>query len=135
MLSLSPISQQMVPSIRRSKVCFTSMYIIRYLMPERRCNSYCVGHCHLIPAHRRAEIAYRHVASPLVVDSKDIENDLLKPAVRGTTGILRAATSANTVKAVVITSSFGAAADLSKGFRPGYTYTTVCLLRLIENRV
>ncbi|EIN04661.1 aldehyde reductase II [Punctularia strigosozonata HHB-11173 SS5] len=64
-----------------------------------------------------------HIASPIIVNPKDVENDLLKPAIRGTTGILRSAKASGTVKAVVITSSFGSAADISKGLRPGYIYT------------
>lgn len=66
-----------------------------------------------------------HIASPLPQNVRDVETDLLQPAIRGTLNILKAATKAGTVKAVVVTSSFAAMADNSKGWYPGHTYTSV----------
>jgi nucleoside-diphosphate-sugar epimerase len=52
------------------------------------------------------------------------ERDLLDPAVKGTTEVLKSVQEHNpTVKRVVITSSFASIVDLSKGARPGYTYS------------
>ncbi|KAF2805675.1 NAD(P)-binding protein [Mytilinidion resinicola] len=65
-----------------------------------------------------------HTASPFVMDVEDNERDLLNPAVKGTTEILKAIKKNNPiVKRVVITSSFAALVDLSQGTRVGYTYT------------
>lgn len=64
-----------------------------------------------------------HVASPFTFAIQDNEKDLLIPAKEGTLNILRAATTQSSVKRVVITSSCAAMFDLSKGIRPGYTYT------------
>jgi nucleoside-diphosphate-sugar epimerase len=50
--------------------------------------------------------------------------DLIDPAVIGTTSILQAIVKgAPTVKKVILTSSFAAVCDPSKGSRPGYVYT------------
>ena len=50
--------------------------------------------------------------------------DLIDPAVIGTTGILRSIKkSAPSVKHVVITSSFAAIVQASKGFWPGHAYS------------
>ncbi|KAF7965729.1 hypothetical protein HWV62_42040 [Athelia sp. TMB] len=64
-----------------------------------------------------------HVASPLLIGAKDVANDLLKPAMQGTVGVLQSALTSPSVKAVVITSSFGAIFDPAHGWRPGHTYT------------
>jgi len=65
-----------------------------------------------------------HTASPYTFAIKDVQKDLLDPAIKGTTGILRSIKAhAPTVKRVIITSSFAAMIDRSKGFRPGYTYS------------
>jgi len=67
-----------------------------------------------------------HTASPFHYNVTDIKKDLLDPAVIGTTGILHAIKkNAPTVKSVVITSSFAAIIDASKGHRPGYAYSEV----------
>ncbi|KAI4165102.1 MAG: hypothetical protein LQ342_001379 [Letrouitia transgressa] len=64
-----------------------------------------------------------HTASPFTTQVEDNERDLLEPAIKGTTEILKAVKAhAPQVKRVVITSSFAAIVDLSKGLRPGYTY-------------
>lgn len=56
--------------------------------------------------------------------SQNPEEDLLKPAILGTTQLLRAVHKYGpTVKRVVITSSFASVVDSSKGLRPGYVYT------------
>jgi hypothetical protein len=60
----------------------------------------------------------------LSFNRNDIKNDLLIPAIHGTTEILKAVNShAPTVKRVIITSSFASLADGSKGDRPGYAYS------------
>ncbi|KAF2489378.1 NAD(P)-binding protein [Lophium mytilinum] len=65
-----------------------------------------------------------HTASPFVMEVENNERDLLDPAVKGTTEILKAIKKNNpAVKRVVITSSFAAIVDISKGNRPGHTYT------------
>jgi len=65
-----------------------------------------------------------HTASPFVMNVEDNERDLLNPAIKGTTSVLTSIQKNNPhVKRVVITSSFAAIVDLSKGPRPGYTYT------------
>ncbi len=46
-----------------------------------------------------------HIASPIAFESDDYERDVIAPAVKGTTGILRSALRAPTVKRIVITSS------------------------------
>ncbi|PVH83970.1 NAD(P)-binding protein [Cadophora sp. DSE1049] len=65
-----------------------------------------------------------HIASPLVVGPKNVEEDLLIPAIQGTTSILNSAAKqkSGTLKHVVITSSFAAVFDAAKGWRPGYAY-------------
>ena len=65
-----------------------------------------------------------HVASPIIFDSKNWEEDLLKPAIHGTTSLLTSALSCPTLKAVVITSSIVTVMDHKYGLRPGYTYTS-----------
>lgn len=65
-----------------------------------------------------------HTASPFVLDVKDFENDLLVPAIKGTNRVLEAVHAhAPQVRRVVVTSSFAAIGDPTKGLNPGYTYT------------
>ena len=65
-----------------------------------------------------------HTASPFVLQVEDNERDLLDPAIKGTTEILKAVQKyAPQVKRVVITSSFSAIIDQTQGARPGYTYS------------
>jgi NADPH-dependent methylglyoxal reductase len=65
-----------------------------------------------------------HTASPFVLSPKDIPAELLDPAMKGVTSILDAAKEYGTqVKRFVLTSSFAANLDMSKGTRPGYTYS------------
>ena len=65
-----------------------------------------------------------HTASPFHFNTKDIQKDLLDPAIIGTTGILKSIKAhAPTVKRVVITSSFAAILDGSKGTWPEHTYS------------
>jgi len=65
-----------------------------------------------------------HTASPFHFKATDVQKDLLDPAVIGTTGILKSIKKhAPTVKRVVITSSFAAVVDHSKGTRPEHTYS------------
>ncbi|OCK82210.1 NAD(P)-binding protein [Lepidopterella palustris CBS 459.81] len=65
-----------------------------------------------------------HTASPFHFNVTDTKKDLIDPAVIGTTGILKAIKkSAPTVKRVVITSSFAAIINLTKGTWPEHTYS------------
>ncbi|KAK3167213.1 hypothetical protein OEA41_010339 [Lepraria neglecta] len=65
-----------------------------------------------------------HTASPFVMQVENNERDLLDPAIKGTTEILKAIKKyAPQVKRVVITSSFAAIVDPKQGARPGYTYS------------
>lgn len=60
----------------------------------------------------------------LVLENSLTRQDLLDPAVIGTTGILKSIKkNAPTVKQVVITSSFAAIVNPSKGFWPGHEYS------------
>ncbi|KAF8608362.1 putative dihydroflavonal-4-reductase [Ceratobasidium sp. AG-I] len=65
-----------------------------------------------------------HTSSPFSFEVADVKNDLLLPAIQGTTEILKAAKEYGlTVKRVVVTSSFASISDPTKGDRPGYVYT------------
>ncbi|KAH0369333.1 putative cinnamoyl-CoA reductase, partial [Aureobasidium melanogenum] len=65
-----------------------------------------------------------HNASPFAFNVRDNEKELLEPAIQGTKGCLEAVKKfAPQVRRVVVTSSFAAIVDMSKGMRPGYTYT------------
>jgi nucleoside-diphosphate-sugar epimerase len=56
-----------------------------------------------------------HVASPFHYKAQDNKTGYLDPAIKGTTGILETALKAPRVKRVVVTSSFAAILDLSRG--------------------
>lgn len=72
-----------------------------------------------------------HVASPFHFNVTNPEKDLLLPAINGTESVLKAAHKYNStqndekkqIKRIIITSSFAAVNDSSKGLRPGYVYT------------
>ncbi|KAJ9138809.1 Methylglyoxal reductase (NADPH-dependent) gre2 [Pleurostoma richardsiae] len=65
-----------------------------------------------------------HTASPFHYNVKDVQKELLDPAIIGTTGILKSIKkSAPTVKKVVITSSFAAIGNRAKGNWPEHTYS------------
>ncbi|EHK25846.1 uncharacterized protein TRIVIDRAFT_32650 [Trichoderma virens Gv29-8] len=64
-----------------------------------------------------------HAASPFNLEPKNNEEDLLKPAIRGSVAILDATLRyGKDVKRVVVTSSHASVADVSKGKRAGYVY-------------
>jgi NADPH-dependent methylglyoxal reductase len=64
-----------------------------------------------------------HAASPFNLQPKNNEEDLLKPAIRGSVAILDAALRyGKDVKRVVVTSSHASVADVTKGKRVGYVY-------------
>lgn len=65
-----------------------------------------------------------HIASPLIVGATDAEQDVLKPAIGGTTSLLKSALNMSTLQAVVITSSFAAVHDPMHGLHPEKTYTS-----------
>ncbi|QRV84238.1 NADPH-dependent methylglyoxal reductase GRE2 protein [Ceratobasidium sp. AG-Ba] len=68
--------------------------------------------------------AVLHTSSPFVFDVKDITNELLLPAINGTTEILKSVKAHGpSVKRVVVTSSFASIVDLAQGNRPGYAYS------------
>ncbi|KIX92847.1 uncharacterized protein Z520_11511 [Fonsecaea multimorphosa CBS 102226] len=65
-----------------------------------------------------------HTANPFILNPKDNEEELLKPSINGVLNILKAgATQGPTLRRVVLTASFASILDLSRGLRPGYTYT------------
>lgn len=64
-----------------------------------------------------------HLASPFSYNATDFETQLLRPAVEGTTTILKACLEEPNIKRVIITSSFAAVFDSSKGLQPGVVYT------------
>lgn len=65
-----------------------------------------------------------HTASPNVRSCKDVQKELLDPAIIGTTGILSSISRlAPSVKRVVYVSSIAALIDASKGDWPEHTYT------------
>lgn len=49
--------------------------------------------------------AILHIASPLAIATEDYERDIITPAIKGTTNILKAAAKEPSVKRIVITSS------------------------------
>jgi dihydroflavonol-4-reductase len=61
-----------------------------------------------------------HVASPYILEVTDPQKQLVEPAVQGTTKILEAAASCESVRRVVLTSSFAAITDSPT---PGHVYT------------
>lgn len=64
-----------------------------------------------------------HLAAPFSYAYDDLENDLLIPSIKGTESICIAATKTESVKRVVLTSSFAAIYDAAKGPCPGKVYT------------
>jgi nucleoside-diphosphate-sugar epimerase len=67
--------------------------------------------------------AVLHLASPFAYTVANFEEDLMKPAVKGTLAVLEAAAVTASVRRVVHTNSFACIYDASLGMRPGYTYT------------
>ncbi|CAH0036580.1 unnamed protein product [Clonostachys rhizophaga] len=67
--------------------------------------------------------AVLHTASPFTLNVNDNEAEVLLPAIKMTQGLLESvSTYGADVKRVVITSSFAAMVDLTKGLWPGHTY-------------
>ncbi|OQO01317.1 hypothetical protein B0A48_12872 [Cryoendolithus antarcticus] len=65
-----------------------------------------------------------HTASPFHFNVKDVQKELLDPAIIGTTGVLKSiAKSAPSVKRVVITSSFASIINPFEGDWPSHTYS------------
>ncbi|RKL08153.1 hypothetical protein BFJ68_g9500 [Fusarium oxysporum] len=68
--------------------------------------------------------AVLHIASPFTLSVKDNETEMLAPAIKMTKGLLESVSMYGAeIKRVVITSSFAAMVDLTKGLWPGHTYT------------
>jgi len=65
-----------------------------------------------------------HIASPLVVGARDVEEEVLVPAVQGMVGLLKSALHVKSLQSVVVTASFAAVLDPMHGLRPGYAYTS-----------
>ncbi|KAK7691061.1 hypothetical protein QCA50_006164 [Cerrena zonata] len=66
-----------------------------------------------------------HVASPVPSpETKDLENDIMVPAINGAKSMLEAAKKEPKVKRIVLTSSMAAVMLGSRGISPGYTYTS-----------
>ncbi|VUC36530.1 unnamed protein product [Clonostachys rosea] len=64
-----------------------------------------------------------HTASPFTFKITDIDKDLIQPAVQGTARMVEAVASSSKVKRIVLTSSFAAVVDPTKGQRAGHAYT------------
>ncbi|KAG8892226.1 methylglyoxal reductase (NADPH-dependent) gre2, partial [Tulasnella sp. 408] len=65
-----------------------------------------------------------HTSSPFYLNAKDVEKELLDPAIKGTKGILESIEKvAPSVKQVVITSSLAAVGNPKLGAAPGHVYT------------
>lgn len=64
-----------------------------------------------------------HAASPLDYTVKNVERDLIQPAIQGVKVVLEAAKTEPKIKRVVLTSSFASVMDVSRGPGPGFTYT------------
>lgn len=73
----------------------------------------------------RDVIYIAHIASPLTLNPRPVEDDLLIPAMKGTTSVLHSALNSPILKSVVIISSFAAAFDRKGGCRPGYVYSSI----------
>ncbi|KAF4442935.1 hypothetical protein F53441_11579 [Fusarium austroafricanum] len=67
--------------------------------------------------------AILHLAAPFHYDTTNLENDLMIPAVKGSTAILNAANQLGGVKRIVHTNSFAGIYDAAKGLQPGKIYT------------
>lgn len=67
--------------------------------------------------------AVLHLAAPFAYTVTNFEEDLMKPAVAGTTAVLTAALSQPSIKRIIHTNSFACIYDAALGPRPGYTYT------------
>ncbi|KAF8242735.1 NAD(P)-binding protein [Wilcoxina mikolae CBS 423.85] len=65
-----------------------------------------------------------HCASPATLKYEDNENDVIIPAITGTTSILSAAARMPEIQRVVITSSFAAVVDSDATHEPGFIYTS-----------
>ncbi|GEQ69535.1 hypothetical protein JCM33374_g3207 [Metschnikowia sp. JCM 33374] len=67
---------------------------------------------------------FLHTASPFHFKVTDVEKELLKPAIEGTKNALNAIKAHGPqIKNVVVTSSFAAVLDLSKGSDPSHVFT------------
>ncbi|KAK5044543.1 hypothetical protein LTR84_010667 [Exophiala bonariae] len=65
-----------------------------------------------------------HTANPFILNPKDNETELLQPSIQGVLNALKAAkTQGSKIRRVVLTASFADILDISKGDRPGYTYS------------
>nr|AUV64091.1 dihydroflavonol 4-reductase [Euphorbia pulcherrima] len=60
-----------------------------------------------------------HVATPMDFDSKDPENEVIKPTVRGVLDIMKACSKAKTVRRIIFTSSAGTV-DVEQHKKPLY---------------
>ncbi|KAH3671333.1 hypothetical protein OGAPHI_000556 [Ogataea philodendri] len=67
--------------------------------------------------------AILHLASPYTYAVNDFKKELLDPALKGTLTILEAANQEKSIKRIVITSSFAAVFDATKGLQPGVALT------------
>lgn len=64
-----------------------------------------------------------HLASPFKFNVEDFVADLLVPALKGTEAVMKAANRNKSVQRVVLTSSFAAVYDASRGIQPGVVLT------------
>lgn len=71
--------------------------------------------------------AFLHLASPFTFKAKDMENELYKPAVNGTTNALKSIQNyGSKISRVVVTSSHAAMFDASKARDPTFTDNEKC---------
>lgn len=108
-----------VEKFNQLKNCFDEMFKsnLSYALVQDICN-----YEELVQAVKGCD-GIIHLASPFTYEATDFETQLLKPAVEGTTTILKACLAEPKVKRVVITSSFAAVFDSTKGLQPGVVYT------------
>ncbi|ETN42807.1 uncharacterized protein HMPREF1541_01965 [Cyphellophora europaea CBS 101466] len=65
-----------------------------------------------------------HVASPFTYDIQDNKRDLVLPAINGIKTLLQSAAKIDSVKRIVITSSFAAVVDIERKAPPAFEYTS-----------
>ncbi|KAJ2892182.1 hypothetical protein MKZ38_010146 [Zalerion maritima] len=69
-------------------------------------------------------VAVVHVASPVNLNPANNERDLLRPAIKGTLNVLRAAaTNGSTIKRVILTSTMATMSQVGSGPIPGKIYS------------
>ncbi|KAJ8772635.1 hypothetical protein K2173_027812 [Erythroxylum novogranatense] len=73
-----------------------------------------------------------HVATPMDFESKDPENEVIKPTINGVLDIMKACVKAKTVRRVVFTSSAGTV-DVEEHKKPVYDENCWCDLEFVQS--